>query len=68
MPCGRTKAETIVNNVLVPRIVQDFVDMLKDPAKSSNFFFVGTDASSHKNRKIFPRVVRYFDPLTGVEK
>lgn len=67
MSCGRTKAEAIVKNVLAPRSVQDFIDVLKDPAKSSNFFSIATDASNHKNRKIFPLVVRYFDPLSGVK-
>jgi hypothetical protein len=31
--CGRTKADAIVKNVLAPRNVQDFNDVLKDPAK-----------------------------------
>jgi hypothetical protein len=39
----------------------------KGPAKSSNIFPIATDTSNHKNRKIFPLVVRYFDPLSGVE-
>jgi hypothetical protein len=67
MSCGRTKAEAIMKNVLAPRSVQDFIDVLKDPAKSSNFFSIATDASNHKNRKIFPLVVRYFDPLSGIK-
>jgi hypothetical protein len=37
---GRTKAEVIVRKVLVPRSVQDFINVSKDPAKPSNFFFV----------------------------
>jgi hypothetical protein len=67
MSCGRTKAEDIVKNVLAPRSVHGFIDVLKDPAKSSNFFSIATDVSNHKHRKIFPLVVRYFDPLSGVE-
>lgn len=66
MPCGLTKAETIVKNVLPPRSVQDFTDVLKDPAKSINFFFFTAGVSNHKNRKIFPLVVRYFDPFNSV--
>jgi hypothetical protein len=58
LPCGQTKAEASVENVIAPRSVQDFIDVLKDPAKTSNFFFIGIDASNHKNRKIFPLVVR----------
>jgi hypothetical protein len=42
--------------------------VLKDPAKSGIIFCIGTDASNHKNRKIFPLVVRYFYALSGVKK
>jgi hypothetical protein len=55
-----------VKNILEPRSVQDFIDVLKDPAKSSNFLSIGTDASNHKSRKIFPLVVRCFGSLSGV--
>jgi hypothetical protein len=41
--------------------------VLKVPAESCNFFPVGSDASNHKNMKIFPLVVRYFDPLSGAK-
>jgi hypothetical protein len=60
MLCGRTKAEATVKNVLAPRSVQDFIDVLKDPAKSRIIFSIANDASNHKNRKILPRVSRYF--------
>jgi hypothetical protein len=50
MPCGLTKVEAIVENVLAPISVQDFIDALKDPEKSSNLFCNWTDASSYKNR------------------
>jgi hypothetical protein len=49
LPCGQTKAEGIAKNVLPPKSLQDYTDMLKDPANSSNFFSIGTDASDHKN-------------------
>jgi hypothetical protein len=51
----------------MPRNVQDFIDVLKDRAKSSNFFSVANDASNHKSRRIFLLVVRYFDPLSDVK-
>jgi hypothetical protein len=47
--------------------VQDFIDLLKDPAKSDTFFSTETDTSNNKNKKIFWLVVRYFDPLNGVK-
>jgi hypothetical protein len=68
IPCGQIKAEAIVKNVLATRNVQDLVDVLKDPAKSSNFFYIGTVASNNNNKiKIFLLVVRHFDPLSGVK-
>lgn len=66
MSCGRTKAETIVKNVLAPKSVEDCVNILKDPSKSQ-MFSVATDASNFKNRKMFPIMVRYFDPLEGIK-
>ena len=65
--CGRTKAEMIVKKVLAPKSVTDFVNNLNDPSKSGVFFSIATDASNHKNRKMFPVVVRYFDPLVGIQ-
>jgi hypothetical protein len=50
LPCCFTRAEAIVKNVLVPRSVQDFSDVLKDPSKSSNFFSVEKVASNHKKQ------------------
>jgi hypothetical protein len=67
LPCGQTKAEASVKNVTAPRSVQGFIDVLKNPTKSSKFFFTGTVASNHKNRKIFPLVLVYFGPLSGVK-
>jgi hypothetical protein len=60
VPCGRTKADASVKNVIVLRSVQDFIDVLKDPTKSSNFFFTGTDASNHKKKKKKKKKQRYF--------
>jgi hypothetical protein len=48
--------------------VQGFIDLLKAPAKSNNFFSIGTDASNHKNRKmILMLAARNFDPRSGVK-
>lgn len=65
--CGRTKAEMLVKNVLAPRSVSDFVNILKDKDKTKHFFSVATDASNKGNRKMFPICIRYFEPSKGVE-
>jgi hypothetical protein len=44
MSYGRAKAEATVKNVLASRSVQNLIDVLKDPAKSSNFFSVWTES------------------------
>lgn len=65
--CGRTKSERLVKNVLAPKSVNDFVEILTSPEKSSQFFSLATDASNRGNRKLFPICVRYFDPSKGIE-
>ena len=66
MHCVRTKAESIIKNVLAPRSVCDFLEVLSDPEKCITFFSVASDASNYKNRKVFPVVIRYFDPFAGI--
>jgi hypothetical protein len=63
MPCGQTNEEASVKHILALGSVLDFIDVLKDPANSSNFLSVRTDASYHKYRKKFLLVGRYFDHL-----
>ncbi|KAJ8870184.1 hypothetical protein PR048_029198 [Dryococelus australis] len=65
--CGRTKAEAIVKNVLAPKSVKDFVDILSNEDNTRKFFSLATEASTYKNCKMFPVVVRYFDPCGGIQ-
>ena len=57
--CGRTKCEAIVTNVLGEKALAVIMDDLKqhDPPL---FFGIQTDASNHKNMKMFPVCVQYF--------
>jgi hypothetical protein len=55
-----TKAETIILNVYEPHAL----NVLHQKA---TFISVLTDASNHKEIKIFPALVRYFDYKSGVK-
>ena len=57
--CGRTKCEAIVTTVLGEKALAVIMDDLKqhDPPL---FFGIQTDASNHKNMKMFPVCVQYF--------
>ena len=57
--CGRTKCEAIVKNVLGEKALAVVIDDLRqhDPPL---FFGIQTDASNHKNMKMFPVCVQYF--------
>ena len=59
--CGRTKCESIVENVLAPYAKQVVLDDLKDKS-----FSVATDASNKGNVKCFPVLVKYFSQSQGV--
>ncbi len=56
--CKRTKTEAIVKNVLFPH----FHSVVITKLKSIRYYSIATDASNHKNLKIFPLLVQYFDP------
>lgn len=60
--CARTKAEAIVNNILAPWCKK----VLKEELETINFVSVSIDTSNHKSIKIFPILIRYFSPETGV--
>lgn len=61
--CSETKCQAIVTNVFA----RHAKDMLMDDLEKCNFVSVYTDASNfHGNIKLFPVLVRYFHPLTGV--
>ncbi|GFR22823.1 uncharacterized protein TNCT_492001 [Trichonephila clavata] len=59
--CARTKSEAIVLNVLAPTTMKE----LKDDLDKSNCITILNDASNHGNKKIYPTVVRYFQPYVG---
>lgn len=61
--CARTKSEAIVKNVLMPHVLEKLTSSLM----RTNFVAVYTDASNHKDKKMFPIVVRFFDELEGVQ-
>ena len=60
--CARTKAESIVLNVLAPFAMQQICKELEN----MNFATIMIDTSNHKNLKIVPILIRYFNPNLGV--
>lgn len=61
---GRTKTAAIVNNVLATHCLDETVKTLQTDV---SYFGMGTDASNHKNLKLFPIVIQYFDRENGVQ-
>lgn len=61
--CARTKAEAIICNVFSPYACSQ----LRKELNNSTFISIYSDASNHKDVKLFPTLVRYFDPLDGVK-
>lgn len=55
---GRTKASSITNNVLKPHVLELIIDQLNDHGEVP--FCVGTDASNHGSRKMYPVCARYY--------
>lgn len=61
--CSAKKVKSIVTGVFAPYSK----DTVFQELKNVNYISVYTDASNHGSNKIFPIVVRYFDPLAGVK-
>lgn len=61
--CARTKVEAVVINVLAPFAESE----LKINLEKAKFISILLDASNHKDLKMFPTLVRYFDPEIGVQ-
>ncbi|GFR27691.1 uncharacterized protein TNCT_517441 [Trichonephila clavata] len=61
--CTHMKSEAIIVNVLTSTAMKK----LKYGLDKSNFITIRNDASNHGNRKIYPIVVRYFQPYVGVQ-
>ncbi|KAJ4425601.1 hypothetical protein ANN_27797 [Periplaneta americana] len=61
--CVRTKCKAIITNVLFPFLNNQPQEKLK----KIKFVTIFTDASYHKEVKVFSLLVRYFVPSLGVE-
>lgn len=61
--CARTKTEAIIRNVLTPHAQNE----LRCDLENVTFISILTDASNHKEIKIFPLLVRYFDRNKGLK-
>jgi len=61
--CARTKTESIILNVFAPFAMQQICNELK----STKFATIMIDTSNHKNLKIVPILIRYFNLKTGVQ-
>ncbi|XP_026819093.1 uncharacterized protein LOC113557737 [Rhopalosiphum maidis] len=61
--CARTKAESIVLNVLAPFTMQQICKEIEN----INFATIMIDTSNHKNLKIVPILIRYFKPNSGIQ-
>jgi hypothetical protein len=61
--CGRTKTETLVNNVLAPHALTLLVANLN----AVEFFGISSEASNHGATKMFPVVVQYFQWSKEIE-
>ncbi|KAE9522163.1 hypothetical protein AGLY_017423 [Aphis glycines] len=62
---GRTKAESIVTEVLGPAYLHKIIDYLS--SESVIAFSIQTDASNKKTVKLFPLSVQYFSIENGIE-
>jgi hypothetical protein len=58
-----TKAETIILNMYEPHAL----NVLHHDLEKATFISILTDASNHKEIKIFPVLVGYFEYKTGVK-
>ena len=62
MSCGRTKATSLINNVIYPFALEYVLMKLR----SGIPFSLATDASNKGSHKFFPVGVQYFTPEDGV--
>lgn len=61
--CSETKASAIVSGVFEPMILAQ----IKSELEEAYFVSISTDASNHKNVKMFPVIVRFFSPDHGIK-
>ncbi|CAH0563076.1 unnamed protein product [Brassicogethes aeneus] len=60
--CRRTKSEAIIKKVIAPLAVSELAADLE----SAHYISIFSDASNHKEIKLFPTLIRYFNRNTGV--
>ncbi|CAG5082887.1 Protein of unknown function [Cotesia congregata] len=65
--CGRTKAETIVKNVLSPKSIEMVINDVKPLEQDPLYFSIASDASNNGNQKLFPIAIQYFTRKSGVQ-
>ncbi|KAL4104811.1 hypothetical protein QTP88_020087 [Uroleucon formosanum] len=65
LACGRTKAESIMTNVLGPKAESIVVSDLHEYINDKVYFSVATDTSNKGNRKMYPICVQYFSFTDG---
>lgn len=65
--CGKTKAAAFVENILGPKSVEMVLEDLKPTNGNCRYFSISMDASNRGNEKLFPLVVTYFMPTTGIQ-
>uniref|UniRef100_H3A010 DUF4371 domain-containing protein n=1 Tax=Latimeria chalumnae TaxID=7897 RepID=H3A010_LATCH len=64
LTCGKTKAKSLSENVLVPYSIQKHLDYIK---ANDLYFSLATDASNKGSAKCFPLVLRYFNFDEGIQ-
>lgn len=65
--CGRTKAESIVENILAPKSIHIVLDELGVNNNQVIPFSLANDASNKGNKKMFPVAVQYFHLEKGIQ-
>ena len=61
--CARTKSEAIVTSVFAPYAEKELESQMKD----AHCVTLLTDASNHGNTKLFPVLIRFFQPYEGTQ-
>lgn len=61
--CARTKCELIISKVIAPFAMEQVLEELKN----TKFATLMVDTSNHKNLKLVPILIRYFNPKEGVQ-
>lgn len=60
--CARTKTEAIIKKVLAPFAISE----LKQELENVDFISIFSDASNHKDVKLFPTIIRFFSLNSGI--